>query len=266
MQSATTCATVQYKPHFRIFGGSYIQYGVWTAIGVLIVAALLQCTALAADAGPRVHLNATKSLLTKDRISPLLSEGAAQSLLQHKNGNWLFSYQRQDLEVHVATLPNADRDFSLDWCLDSGASAHFCNDSSKFISIKKCNISISTAKKGETLQAVGIGDCKVAVQTANGDLVNLILHDMLYVPEARRNLLSASKLAQDRFQVVLPSNNTTFCPGIYNCRQKKLQWSIPFRLCLQAAYFIFIPVLRLKSSVMIERITSTVSGIVALVT
>ena len=40
---------------------------------------------------------------------------------------------------------------------------------------------------------------------------------MLYVPEVRRNLLSASKLAQDLFQVVLPSTNATFCPGIYNC-------------------------------------------------
>jgi hypothetical protein len=194
-----------------------------------MVAALLQFTTLAANVGPCVHINASKSLLTKHSISRFMSEGAAESLLKYKHGNWLFSYERHELEVHVATLPNADRDFSLDWCLDSGASTHFCNDSSKFISIRKCNISISTAKKGETLQAIGIENCKIAVQTANGDLVNLILHDVLYVPEARRNVLSASKLAQDRFQVVFPSNNATFSPGVYNCRLSKssVEHSIP---------------------------------------
>ena len=115
----------------------------------------------------------------------------------------------------MATTRSADRDISLDWCLDSGASCHFCNDSSKFVSMRKCNVSVSTAKKGESIQAIGIGNCKITTQTANGELVNLILHDVLYVPDARRNLLSVSKLSQDRFQVVLPADNSIFRPGIY---------------------------------------------------
>ena len=79
------------------------------------------------------------------------------------------------------------------------------------------------------LQAIGIGDCKIAVLTANGDLVNLVLHDVLYVPEARRNLLSGSQLSQDQFQVVLPAKDSLFCPGIYNCRKNKtsVEHSIP---------------------------------------
>jgi len=71
------------------------------------------------------------------------------------------------------------------------------------------------------LPAIGIVDCRIAVLRANGDLVNLVLHGVLYVPEARRNLLSASQLAKDRFQVVLPANDSAFCPGIYNCRKNK---------------------------------------------
>ena len=43
-KSATSCATAQYKPYFRFFGGTYIQYGVWTAIFILIIAILLQCS------------------------------------------------------------------------------------------------------------------------------------------------------------------------------------------------------------------------------
>ena len=219
-KSATSCATAQYKPYFRFFGGTYIQYGVWTAIFILIIAILLQCGAQATSIG-RSHVNASKTLLTGHRISPQMSHGAAQSLLEYKNGNWLFSYEREDLEVHTVTHPTADRDFCLDWCLDSGASCHFCNDSTKFMSMRKCNISISTAKKGESLQAIGMGNCQITILTASGELSRLVLHDVLYVPDARRNLLSVSKRAQDRFQTVLPANDSIFCPGIYNCRKKK---------------------------------------------
>ena len=132
-----------------------------------------------------------------------------------KNGSWLFSYEISELEALAVTLPSADRDIELDWILDSGASCHFCNDSLKFISMKKCNISISTAKKGENLQAIGIGYCMITTQTATGEKVKLICKDALYVPEARRNLLS--------------SQDPVFPPGIYNCRKDKtsVEHSIP---------------------------------------
>ena len=80
--------------------------------------------------------------------------------------------------------------------------------------MKKCNISISTAKKGKNLQAIRIGDCMITTQTATGEKVKLICKDALYVPEVRRNLLSASKLGKDRFQVVLPAQDPVFPPGI----------------------------------------------------
>jgi hypothetical protein len=74
-----------------------------------------------------------------------------------------------------------------------------------------------------------MGNCQITILTASGELSTLVLHDVLYVPDARRNLLSVSKLAQDRFQTVLPSNDSIFCPGIYNCRKNKssAEHSIP---------------------------------------
>ena len=220
-KSATSCSAEQYKPYLR-YQGSYTEFCIITGLIFLIVAVILQSFgAQAAEIRTRPHLNANQSLLTSNSISPLMSFQAAESMLNYKNGSWLFSYQVSDLEAHVATLPSADHNVSLDWILDSGASCHFCNDSSKFITMKKCNISISTAKKGESLLAIGIGTCQITTQNANGDLVNLICHDTLYVPEARRNLLSASKLAKDRFQVVLPAPDSVFPPGIYNCRKNK---------------------------------------------
>ena len=168
--------------------------------------------------------------------------------------------------MHTATLPTEDRDFSLDWCLDSGASCHFCNDSTKFMSMKKCNISVSTAKKGEVLQATGIGNCQITVMTSSGELTKLVLHDVLYVPEARRNLLSTSKLSQDRFQVVLPATDSIFNPGIYNCRKNKssAEHSIPIAHVgkFRETYSMSIHALKQKSSVMIEQRISGSYGIV----
>ncbi len=89
------------------------------------------------------------------------------------------------------------------------------------MSMKKCNISISTAKKGESLQAIGIGNGLFSVLTASGEYKRLVLHDVLYVPEEHQNLLSDSKLAQDRFQVVIPADNSIFCQGFYNYRKNK---------------------------------------------
>ncbi len=54
-----------------------------------------------------------------------------------------------------------------------------------FLFVRKCKVSVSTAKKGEYIQAIGIGNCKITTKTANGELVNRILHDVLDVPDAR---------------------------------------------------------------------------------
>ena len=133
-------------------------------------------------------VNVSSSLLSGTHILPFMSYQAVESMLEYKNGYWLFSLEISELEVH-AVICSADRDIELDWILYSGASCHFCNDSSKFISMKKCNIPISTAKKGENLQAIRIGDFRITTQTANGEKKKLIGKDALYVPEARRNLL-----------------------------------------------------------------------------
>ena len=76
-------------------------------------------------------------------------------------------------------------------------------------------------QKGRNFTGNWIGDCKIAVYIANGDLVNLILHDVLYVPEALWNLLSCSQLSQDHFQIVQPADNSVYCPRIYNCCKNK---------------------------------------------
>ncbi len=133
--SAVSCSTAQCKTHFWFLGCTYIQYGILTAVVILIIAIILRCSAEAAKVGSQSHVNASRSPLTGHSISPEMSHAAAQSLLDYKGGNWLFSYHRDDVLVHTVSLPTADRDFCPDWCLDPGAACHFCTDSTKFMSI-----------------------------------------------------------------------------------------------------------------------------------
>ena len=59
-------------------------------------------------------------------------------------------------------------------------------------------------EEGEVLQAIGIGICQITVMISSGELKKLVLYDVLYVPEARRNLSSTSKLSQDPCVPFLP--------------------------------------------------------------
>jgi hypothetical protein len=69
--------------------------------------------------------------------------------------------------------------------------------------MRKCYVSVFTVKKEESIQATGVSTCRITIQTACGGLVNLILHDVLYVHDVCRILLSVSKLSQNQFQVVM---------------------------------------------------------------
>ena len=159
---------------------------------ILIVAVLLQCGASAASVGPRSHLDASKTLLIGCSISPFLSQNEAESLLQYKLvlGSCFINYKILRYTSPLCPLLIA----TLTWI---GASSLVCPITSAMTrrnSYPRRNATFQSLlpKNGETLQAIGIGDCKIAVYTANGDLVNLILHDVLYFPKARRNLFFAA--------------------------------------------------------------------------
>ena len=131
-----------------------------------------------------------------------------------------------------------------------------CNDSTKFESTEKCNISVSTAKKGETLQAIGISDYKIAVFTANGDLVNLIVHDVLYAPDSRgaaesfegQSTQAITSSLSASFRQFYQPTNLSFVLASITAVTTKLQLNIQFLFSLLAVFFISTPVLRQRSS------------------
>jgi hypothetical protein len=93
------------------------------------------------------------------------------------------------------------------------------------------------------MQAVGIGDCLVHCVDNLGRPCNSLLKDVLHVPTASRNLMSASAMAQQGYQTVLPSAQAIFSPGLYLPRRSLKQGSlkqscyIPFKT-INGLYYI----------------------------
>ena len=112
--------------------------------------------------------------------------------------------------------------FSCKWCNDGGANRSISNDITDFTSnYRSVNITITVAKQNITMQAVGVGDCLVHCLDNMGRPCKLVLTDVLHVPHASRNLMSASALAAQGYQTVLPSINATFPPGLYFPRRAR---------------------------------------------
>ena len=128
--------------------------------------------------------------------------------------------------------------FSCKWCNDGGANRSISKNITDFTSnYRSVNITIPIAKQNITMQAVGVGDCLVHCLDNMGRPGKLVLTDVLHVPNASRNLMSASALAAQGYQTVhlmsasalaaqgyqtvLPSINATFPPCLYLPRRAR---------------------------------------------
>ena len=109
--------------------------------------------------------------------------------------------------VEVSFITNT----SNTWCIDSGATNHICNTLQGFRSTKECRngeIKLTLASNA-TISAVVIG--VVVLEFQNNK--TLVLPDVLYVSNSRRNLISVSKLINNGFtvsfanEVIIKRNN-----------------------------------------------------------
>ncbi|MCE8502524.1 DDE-type integrase/transposase/recombinase, partial [Latilactobacillus sakei] len=91
------------------------------------------------------------------------------------------------------------------WCIDSGASAHICNSLQGYKEKRKLNEGEITLLMGNEsrVDAVSIGDIFLYFNK-----VVIRLHDCLYVPHFRRNLISVSKLLESGYSVNFSKNVT----------------------------------------------------------
>jgi len=95
---------------------------------------------------------------------------------------------------------------SIEWCLDSGATRHMCNDCSKFSTFTKskaCNV--YTAAEHQ-VKSEGAGNVKLKI-TIPGNISNGVrLQDTMLVPEFRNNLMSVSRMTDNNYVVIFRKN------------------------------------------------------------
>lgn len=89
------------------------------------------------------------------------------------------------------------------WIVDSGSSEHLTNDKSLFkqLTPMKCPMQIAVAKEGECIVAKQHGEVKLYSQV-NGKSIPITLKNVLYIPEARVNLLSVRKMEMAGLKVM----------------------------------------------------------------
>ena len=90
-------------------------------------------------------------------------------------------------------------DTSNTWCIDSGVTKHICNTLQGFRTTRQCcdgEITLTLASNA-TISMVAIGVVVLEFQNNR----TLVLPNVLYVPNSRRNLISISKLVNKGFSI-----------------------------------------------------------------
>ena len=96
----------------------------------------------------------------------------------------------------------------LGWLIDSGASTHICHQRSAFTSLRPLHqhVSISVAD-GRLIRAIAIGNITIDVCCAiTNQWSTIILHDVLFAPDLKMNLLSVSRLTHNGMIVTFTKN------------------------------------------------------------
>ncbi|KHJ39942.1 zinc knuckle [Trichuris suis] len=85
------------------------------------------------------------------------------------------------------------------WLIDSGCTPHMTNDRSFFTELKE-NVGEVLLVTKEMTPAEGIGDGKVRCRLPNGNIEDITLRDVLYVPELGGGLMSVSKITKNGYR------------------------------------------------------------------
>jgi hypothetical protein len=124
--------------------------------------------------------------------------------------------QSPDLQVLMAWQGNPPN-FTCKW-LNGGAYCSISLDIADFTSnYSTILLNITVAKQNVCMMAIGIGNCELHYLHDMGRPYKMVLHDVLYVPDAGCHIMSASSVGQQCYQTVLSCpNNTQFPPGSFS--------------------------------------------------
>lgn len=89
----------------------------------------------------------------------------------------------------------------IGWFIDSGASCHITNNVNFFTSLDVNVRQSITVANGELVWSSGKGDGKIVAMSEHGQEHEIVIRDVLYVPEVNANLLSVKKLTSKGYDV-----------------------------------------------------------------
>lgn len=98
-----------------------------------------------------------------------------------------------------------------DWYIDSGASSHMCNNLKSFRKIQIGTNHPVELPDGRDIFATGIGEILITCINNKGKPQEILIKNVLYVPELDTNLLSVRKLTSLGFDVNFRGNNCIIC-------------------------------------------------------
>ncbi|KRY53251.1 Retrovirus-related Pol polyprotein from transposon TNT 1-94 [Trichinella britovi] len=81
------------------------------------------------------------------------------------------------------------------WCLDSGASSYMCSNKEMFLSMKNIKRTLSLANNKAT-EIMGTGTANLEIPGSD-EMRSVKLHNTLYIPDLRSNLLSVAKITEN---------------------------------------------------------------------
>lgn len=121
------------------------------------------------------------------------------------SSRWKKKYQQAKCSDNV-DLCTGIRNSSEDWCLDSGATSHFCKREDSLVNKVSCNSErLNLANSAHTvITAKGATNF---TSNVNGRIKNVSLKHALCVPDLRVNLLSVSKITEKGLEVNFRRND-----------------------------------------------------------
>lgn len=108
----------------------------------------------------------------------------------------------------VSFLVGAKSFDSNSWFVDSGSTSHMVNDATLLKNRRGVNSDITLAKKGKSMEANSVGEV---------NLSEYDLHDVLYVPDLVKNLLSVSAITSKGGEVKFKGKGVTVKKGNKIC-------------------------------------------------
>ena len=170
-----------------------------------------------------------------DKSSVVVNKSKAEGNLvsYHFQNNTAESVSRQNAFVIERLACQVESQDKLNWVIDTAATGHFCNNRDLFLDYKPVkNASMSLAVNNAHSKIEGIGTVKFNV-FIKGQKHEIFLHDCMYSPSLRRNLLSGSVVeengcyfigTQGRLLVYTPEGKQLFYgkrqDGLYFVRPK----------------------------------------------